>query len=442
MKNVVKIGFLLLLFLCGSRLSMAQITDSTSTPAELWLRLKKTLPDPGFTILKDEIVDSYTDPNIKLRRVEFTFCSMDYYGGRWMHPSVLFMPVDPGVYQNGDRRGKIVIVAHHDEETESFLYNYGDPIATLTGYPTLILPNPGIGREQDFHLMIEREINKQVTDPIDHNYFRSGVPYLMALDFMADILEIDREEIRAIIGGHSKRATGAYNAAAVDSKRIVGVVYMGNESLWHITNGYPNVRPGVINKWVKAKVLYLGATNEDGYCMYNINKIQQIMGGKWTIQYTPNYRHAARSEKHFLDWRMWIKHVFEGRPITMIDDLTYREVDKGFVWQGKTVEGGTLFRARIQSQNKIIQAKVWYVYNDDEPFWRDLVWYPEMMVPTGDGYYEGYVKGKLPDAWLVEVKDIAAGTPGYVSSLPQDITGLRTETKTSRGSRSRHWAPK
>jgi hypothetical protein len=56
--------------------------------------------------------------------------------------------------------------------------------------------------------------------------------------------------------------------------------------------------------------------------------------------------------------------------------------------------------------------------------------------------YEGYVKGKLPDAWLVEVKDTARGFPGYVSSLPQDITGKATETRRSRGSRSRHWEPK
>ena len=64
------------------------------------------------------------------------------------------------------------------------------------------------------------------------------------------------------------------------------------------------------------------------------------------------------------------------------------------------------------------------------------------MVNSGGDIYEGFVKGKLPDAWLVEVKDTALGFPGYVTSLPQDITGKKTETRTSRGSRSRYWEPK
>jgi hypothetical protein len=106
------------------------------------------------------------------------------------------------------------------------------------------------------------------------------------------------------------------------------------------------------------------------------------------------------------------------------------------------VEAGAIFRARLTSPNKIIQAKVWYVYNDDPPYWRDLVWYPEFMISTGGGIYEGYVKGKLPDAWLVEAKDVAMGYPSYLTSLPQDITGMPTERRTSRGSRSRLWEPK
>jgi hypothetical protein len=176
--------------------------------------------------------------------------------------------------------------------------------------------------------------------------------------------------------------------------------------------------------------------------MYNINEIQKMMGGKWTIEYIPNYRHASMSEKHFLDWRMWVAHVFENRPLSRISELTYREVGDDFEWGGRSGWAGAVFRAKIQSPNKIIQAKVWYVYNDDEPYWRDLVWYPEFMVKTDGDYYEGFVRGKLPDAWLVEVKDIAGGVAGYVSSLPQDITGKRIETKRSRGSRSRLWAPK
>jgi hypothetical protein len=155
----------------------------------------------------------------------------------------------------------------------------------------------------------------------------------------------------------------------------------------------------------------------------------------------PNYRHSAQSEKHFLDWQMWVTHVFNGRPITKIGELRHEAVGDDFVWGGRKYGAGTLFRARIDSPNKIIQAKVWYVYNDDEPYWRDLVWYPEFMVPQEEGVWAGFVKGKLPDAWLVEVKDIAGCFPGYLTSLPTDLTGKKTAVRQSRGSRSRLWEP-
>ena len=140
---------------------------------------------------------------------------------------------------------------------------------------------------------------------------------------------------------------------------------------------------------------------------------------------------------------MWVAHVFDGRPLTR-DLRSVVPRGRGRISSGADAPSkpGRVFRAKVDSPNKIIQAKVWYVYNDDPPYWRDLVWYPEFMIDTGGGVYEGYVSGKLPDAWLVEVKDIAMGAPGYLTSLPQDITGLPTATRTSRGSRSRLWEPK
>ncbi|MBN1123397.1 MAG: DUF2961 domain-containing protein [Sedimentisphaerales bacterium] len=428
--------------------------SKTATPSELWQRCRKIFPPLDLSVIKDEVIQSDSDPNIKLRRIEVKFYSQELNGKKWGHPCVIFLPADPKVTQAPDRRGKVVIVGQRSWDglatgpwREPFLGNYGEPIAALNGYPTMICPVPGEyddSNGKEISIGFLRDLFRETQDPINHNYFRLAIPYLRALDVMAEVLDIEQDEIRAVIGGHSKRATSAFTAAAIDPDRIVGLVYMGNESTWDSTQNtaWQAVCPAYTKNWVQAKVLYLGATNEDGYRMYGINRIQEIMGGKWTIEYIPNYRHASMSEKHFLDWRMWVSHVFENRPVTQIGDLSYREVEKGFIWGGRSMEAGTVFRARVQSSNKIIQAKVWYVYNDDEPYWRDLVWYPEFMVKQNDGFYEGYVKGKLPDAWLVEVKDTAGGCPGYVSSLPQDITGKRIETKKSRGSRSRHWSPK
>ncbi len=428
--------------------------EAGPTPRQIWERFRATLPSLDYRIEKDEIVPSDTDPCLKLRRIEVKFYSQEINGKSWGHPCVVFLPADRKIYDAADRRGKIVIVGQRSWDSlatgpwrNSYLGNYGEPIAAKTGYPTMICPVPGEydgGGGREISIGFLDEMRKRSQDPADHSYFRLAVPYLRALDVMAGLLKVEPGRIRAIIGGHSKRATSAYTAAAIDPERIVGVVYMGNESTWEslVESPWRPIIPRFSREWVKARVLYIGGTNEDGYKMYNINLIQEIMGGAWTIAMVPNYRHSSMSEHHFLDWRMWVEHVFEGRPLTLISDLSFREVEEGFVWGGEPVEAGAVFRARIASPNKLIQAKVWYVYNDDPPTWRDLVWYPEFMIDAGDGFYEGYVKGKLPDAWLVEIKDIARGYAGYLTSLPQDITGMPTATRTSRGSRSRNWEPK
>jgi len=95
--------------------------------------------------------------------------------------------------------------------------------------------------------------------------------------------------------------------------------------------------------------------------------------------------------------------------------------------------GGTRFQARIKSPNRIILAQVWYVYCDDIPLWRDLVWYPTLLRRKKGDLYEGYLHGKTPDAWLVEVQDTANGHRGYVSSLPQDITHKPVARRAGRG---------
>jgi hypothetical protein len=424
-------------------------------PAELWGRLQPELSPLDIKIGRDEVVQSDSVPGLQLRRVEVKFYSQKIDGKKWGHPCVVFIPQKSGQDPSEKKYGKVVIVGQRSWDglatgpwRQPFLGNYGEPIAARTGYPTMICPVPGEydgsdGREISIGFLRER--GQKTQDPVDHAYFRLAIPYVRALDVMAAVCGYERETIQAVIGGHSKRATSAYNAAAIAPKNIVGVVYMGNESTWDSTRDtlpWQAISPAHTQKWVKARVLYLGATNEDGYQMYNINEIQDIMGGKWTIEYTPNYRHASMSEKHFMNWRMWVAHVFDGRPLSQISDLSFEEVEDGFTWGGREFEAGTLFRARVQSPNKVIQVKVWYVYNDDEPFWRDLVWYPEFMVQQEGDVYAGFVKGKLPDAWLVEVKDIGSGFPAYLSSLPQDITGKKTERKVSRGSRSRHWTPK
>lgn len=400
----------------------------------LWDRLRAELPPLSYRIEKDETVPSDTDPRLRLRRIEVRFTSqvVGQWERRMTHTAVIHMPADPAALQAPGRKGKVVVIGNACGDT-LMIDNYGEPIAARTGYPTMVLPVPGEYEGQNgescWVYFLRAEL-ADTQDPINHQYFRFAVPYLRALDVFAGVLGEDK--IKAVIGGHSKRAPAAFNAAALDPDRVAGVVYMGMESTFSGYEGkaWEAISPAHSQAAVRCPVLYLGATNEDGYEMFNITRLQARMTRPWTIEYIPNYRHATSSEVQILDWQMWIAHVFEDRPLSRISGLAWKETPEG-----------TEFRARIDSPNKIIQAKVWYVYCDDVPYWRDLMWYPVHLTRSAETY-EAFVPGKLPDAWFVEVKDIAGGFAGYVSSPPQDITRKETRERISRGWRSRNWEPK
>jgi len=420
----------------GGAGSAAPPAQAASVPniRQLWERCRETLIPFSYKVLSDRIVASDTDPSKKLRRMEVRFASQTV--GQWerrmTHTAVVHLPADPALLAAPARKGKVVIIANAFGD-DSIIDNYGEPIAALTGYPTMVLPIPG---EYDGHdgespwVYFLRAQMADTKDPIDAQYFRFAIPYITAVDAFAAIL--GEPKIRAIIGGHSKRAPAAFNAAAMDPQRIAGVIYMGMESTFAGYAGQVQqpISPVESQAFVECPILYLGATNEDGYEMFNIARLQSKMVKPWTVEVIPNYRHAASSEVQILDWRMWISHVFEGRPLTRISDLTFEENAEG-----------TVFRARIDSPNKIIQTKAWYAYNDDPPYWRDLMWYPVYLRKAGD-LYEAFLPGKIPDAWLVEVKDLAGGAVGYVSSTPQDITRKETKERVSKGWRSRNWEPK
>jgi hypothetical protein len=420
--------------LVPSSIGTAVRPAQSPTIRELWKRCQETLPPFSYQVLKDEVVVSDTDPSKKLRRLEVRFASqiVGPWERRMTHTGIIHMPADPALLSDPARKGKVVIIANAFGDT-MIVDNYGEPIAARTGYPTMVLPIPGEYDGHDGESSWVYFLRAQLTDtrdPVEHQYFRFAIPYLTAIDVFAAVL--GEKSVKAVIGGHSKRAPAAFNAAAMDPERVAGVVFMGMESTFSGYDGQPweGISPAHSQDFVGCPVLYLGATNEDGYEMFNVTRLQSQMKRPWTLEVIPNYRHAAASEAQILDWQMWISHVFEGRPLTRISELRHEENEEG-----------TVFRARIESPNKIIQTKVWYVYNDDPPYWRDLMWYPVYLQKSGD-LYEAFLPGKLPDAWFVEVKDLAKGAAGYVSSAPQDITHQETKERLSRGWRSRNWAPK
>lgn len=410
------------------------LNASSSSLKQLWLRCQESLPPLKYKIIKDEIVPSSVIPSLNLRRIELRFSSqvVGQWERRMEHTAIIHLPALPEIYSSPEKKGKVVIIAGPCGDS-TIVDDYGEPIASRMGYPTMVLSNPGEYDGQNGEscwVYFFRSLLLDTRDPINHQYFRFAIPYLRAIDIFENILQ--QKNIKAIIGGHSKRAPAAFNAAALGPDRVAGVIYMGMESIFADYEGkeWECISPVHSQEEVRCHVFYIGATNEDGYEMFNITRLMSKMRRPWTIEIIPNFHHATYSEIQALDWMMWIAHLFESRPLTQISDLRFEENEEG-----------TIFRAKIDSPNKILQAKVWYVYCDDVPYWRDLMWYPVFLKKT-DSHYEAFVSGKIPDAWFVEVKDIAGGYVGYVSSLPQNITGKPTKERYSRGWKSRLWEPK
>ncbi|MHC4812015.1 MAG: hypothetical protein ACYTKC_18970 [Planctomycetota bacterium] len=446
MRDVSLFALLTLLALLASLASPAVVgaqdhpplRKPVQTPKELWQEFRKDLPPLELQITADRIVASEVDQQVRLRRVDLTFVSQMVFGKKLTHKSVLFLPTDTELAKVAPRKGKgkvVIVGSIAGAMQESFLCNYGHPIATYNRYPVMILPNPGSTPDRPNREWSIRNLWAKGVPRIPTNkyFFRLAVVYLRAMDVCAEVLDIEPAKLRVVIGGHSKRAPSAYNAAAIRPEQVAGVVFMGMEGIWRWQPESPwfPTQPIYIQRFVRCKTIYLGATNEDGYSMFNVTRNQAMLKRRWTVSMVPNYRHAAESEQQFVIWRMWVAHVFDGRPVARIGKVSH-----------EVTATGTRFMAEVACPNRIIQVRAWHTYCDDVPLWRDLVWYPVIMRRNKDGLYEGFERGRTPDAWFVEVHDAAAGFRGYVTSCPQNITGKPVKERRSRGSRSRQWREK
>jgi hypothetical protein len=400
-------------------------------PRELWPLVRQHCVPLEFRVLTDDVVISDTDPGKKLRQVTVHFWSQELTNKKWGHSATILLPADDAVNRSPCRRGKVVIIGSPGRDSYPVhVAKYGEPIATRTGYPTMVLVNPGTypdGSDIEQDIGVLGRLAKQT----GHNYYNMNcqlaVVYIQALNAFQQFLGLDR--VQAVVGGHSKRGRSATVAAAIDD-RVASVIILGNEGVYRTDQiqSHLSFHHAFFQDQVRVPVFYLGATNEDGYKMFNVNILQERLRQPMTIEMIPNYCHSNYSEIQFLDFMMWVAHVFDGRPLTHISEVSHRRE-----------ANHTIFRARITGEAKVQVVQTWYVYTDD-PAWRDLMWYHLLMSQAGD-YYEAVLPGKLPDAFLVEVGDTAQGFAGYVSSLPQKLTDAPVVERVSRGSRPRLWSP-
>ncbi len=408
-----------------------QASRDVPKPREIWPIVRQHTIPLEFTVRSDEIVTSDTDPSKKLRKVTGHFWSQELAGKKWGHPCVIFLPEDNARNLTPERKGKVVIIGSPPREYYPVhVDKYGEPIAARTGYPTMVLSNPGEypdGSAIESDMRSLHALNKQTGENYYNMNCQLAVVYIQAMNAMQQFLGLD--DLKAVVGGHSKRGRSATVAAAMDP-RVASVIVMGNEGIyatdriqWHLSFHH-----AFFQDQVNVPVFYLGATNEDGYKMFNVNIMQERLKRPMTIEMIPNYCHSNFSDIQTMDFLMWVSHVFDGRPISQIRDVSHERQ-----------EGRSIFRAKVESDAKVQIVRAWYVYSDDDA-WRDLMWYHLLMVKTGD-HYEAVLGGKVPDAFFVEVGDIARGISGYVSSLPQKLTDATVIERHSRGSRPRLWEP-
>ncbi len=420
---------------CGqqskSAFDFATASRNVPKPREILPFVKRDMIPAEFHVLRDEIVTSDTDPRRRLRKVTAHFFSLKLAGKKWGHDCVIFLPVDGERNSTPDRRGKVVIIGcPSGDYFPVHVTKYGEPIATRTGYPTMVLCNPGNypdGSSIERDIRVLSKLRKQTGKNYYNMNCQLALVYIQAMNVMQHFLTLD--QLHAVVGGHSKRGRSATVAAAMDD-RVAGVIIMGNEGVyatdriqWHLSFHH-----AFFQDQVHVPVFYLGATNEDGYKMFNVNILQQRLKHPMTVEMIPNYCHSNFSEKQFMDFLMWVAHVFDNRPITHISEVGFERKDNR-----------TIFRAKIDSDAKVQIVLAWYVYSDD-PAWRDLMWYHLLMHKVGE-HYEAVLFGKIPDAFMVEVGDIAQGISGYVSSTPRKLTDAPVIERRSRGSLPRLWQP-
>jgi len=403
-------------------------------PKEMWHELKKEIVPLDITIDADTITVCDYTPSMKIRKIHGRFFSQNIDGVQWMHRFTLLLPAKNSINQKKPRKGKVVIIGAPvwDGFFPIHEMKYAEPIVAYTQYPVMVVANPGYDSQgKQIEVGLQHRLGKlaQRTGKIHYNAIaQCAVVYIRAMDACEQILKV--KKVSAVIGGHSKRGGAAPFAAAIDS-RVAGVISIGFE-LVHPTDRVGGDLPYYYTFYqdqVSVPVFYIGGTNETAYEMFTISEMQKMLKKDMVVEMIPNYSHTNFSEIQYMDFLLWTSHVFDNRPIPRISDISYRHVKK---------EPGTLFSARIQTKSTIQLVRLWYAYTDNAA-WKDVMWFHRVMEPNAEGLYEEWLPGIVPDAYYIEVGDIAHGIEGYISSTPTPVTDKKIEPRISRGDFPRFW---
>lgn len=425
---------------------------------DVWLELfsHEANEDPAglaITLGPPSEATTLTEPGrrYQVRRVEFT--SFQWAGESWRHGGWLMVPknVPDAMTDVG------VVVARMQPGPEPD--RYADAALAL-GATVLLIDqgNPGTryGIADEGNLMgygMARYL--ETGDARWHGYAWLGRAIVRGVTVLTETT--GGRVRRAMVTGCSKRGAASYIAAAAD-RRVVGAyptctmpgnaeeVLLLKAARWgsdyQPEDSESTNAPAFVS--TRRQLLALAQMQEAGLAMLHDPGAfperyagKRILNAKGTndplfppfadrvsvrglpetvrILNVPNTAHTSETPWHFEGWRMWVAHVFSGRPLTEVR-------------AAHSVDGDALrIHATVATENVVRGVRVWWA-SDELGAFLDPDWQSVEMGPgqTGEYVVDIPVRTDGFTLYFVEVRDDAPGSvPGVVTSLIQEFAGER-----------------
>ncbi|MBN2193173.1 MAG: hypothetical protein JW751_10190 [Polyangiaceae bacterium] len=413
-----------------------------------------------LSIQRDVLMDSQARPGLKVRKIELVFTSQNWHGSVWRHPARIYLPPD----SDGGRNAGIIathanffgpeVVSRHkiagtDRNTEE---EFAEGTALDLGIPIMIFPDPPgpIFNLDESDLMgYAIEMAKKEKDVSWFGYLPITTAYLRAITVLSSIKGINTE--RAVLMGNSKRGLAVCLATGSGDSRVAGIMgtgMPGGNGLYGIATKFAALGPGVagpeedragpgfqpaekvleginspagflavmafdpyiFRKKIKAGYFVAVGTNDEFMALDAPNGMMSHLEGDKAFLSIDNLRHTWVSKKHLAAWKMWLAHIFRGRPLPSIQTRFERSDDLLTV------------TADVSSQNQLVGVRLYYAYNKSLD-WRAAQW---EFVPMRDkaDQYEAVLETRADYnvAFYVEAEDHHdPGGSGFVSSLVEIV---------------------
>ncbi len=301
------------------------------------------------TTLKPQVIsESYVEPtpdaNRKLRWVEVRFFSHDWKDGRWFGKIHVVIP-EPIAE---DRQGLVVMCpmgSGHIQQGIDMRRDFFEQTARHFGIPVVSIPAVGehFGHSQ-IHAMSDHLIMKFL-DTGDPSWLPGYATCAVRSRTLTMVGHLTGHPVeQAIHLGSSISAHQAWIWPLYD-RRVKAIIATGDVGFQR--DKYPADRsfkrakrpvfeaiskagadlqtrllehtdPYLFGARLKCRVLQIAGTKDFASPPSTVDYFLQAIAGPTHLVYVPNYAHGTGSRRHLKAYRMWIDHVFFGRPISSV----------------------------------------------------------------------------------------------------------------------------